>query len=399
MSDTPNPICRQTILIVDDTPDNIVMLSSLLKDHYRTKVATNGERALKIAAADPPPDLILLDIMMPGMDGYEVCQRLKADIHTSDIPVIFLTAKTQEEDEEKGLRLGGVDYITKPINPPIVLARVETQLTLKNARQFLQDRNAFLEAEVQRRTEEIVAIQDAIILTMAALAEARDNETGNHIRRTQHYIRALANRLKHHPRFDHFLNEETIRQLFKSAPLHDIGKVAIPDRILLKPGRLTPEEFEIMKTHTTLGRDAILTAEKHLSNSTSFSSAFLQMAQEIAYSHQERWDGAGYPEGLAGDAIPISARLMAVADVYDALISWRIYKPAMSHEEAVRIIREGRGNHFDPDIVDAFLEITNEFQAIAAQFADTSEVLQEAAKRLELAIVEEHIVLGGDKDG
>lgn len=398
MQDIPNPIDRQTILIVDDTPDNIVMLSSLLKDHYRTKVATNGERALKIAAADPPPDLILLDIMMPNMDGYEVCQRLKANHRTADIPVIFLTAKTQDEDEEKGLKLGGVDYIIKPINPPIVLARVETQLTLKNVRQFLLDRNAFLEAEVQRRTQEIVAIQDAIILTMASLAEARDNETGNHIRRTQHYVQVLARRLKHHPRFSHFLDDETIEQLFKSAPLHDIGKVGIPDRILLKPGRLTREEFEIMKTHTTLGRDTILTMEKYLGNTSAGSNAFLQFAKEIALSHQERWDGTGYPEGLAGDAIPISARLMAVADVYDALISRRVYKPAMPHQEAVDIIRDGRGNHFDPDIVDAFLEITDEFQAIATQFADSSEILQEAVKRLELAIVEEHIVLGGSED-
>ena len=192
MNDAHDFIERQTILIVDDTPDNITLLSALLKDRYKIKVATQGERALKIAAADPPPDLILLDIMMPGMDGYEVCRRLKAEPRTAEIPVIFLTAKVQVEDEEKGLKLGAVDYITKPISPPIVLARVETHLTLKNARQFLKDRNAFLEAEVQRRTREVAAIQDVTILAMASLAETRDNETGNHIRRTQHYVRALA---------------------------------------------------------------------------------------------------------------------------------------------------------------------------------------------------------------
>ena len=219
---------RQTILVVDDTPDNIALLSTLLKDRYKVRAANNGERALAIAAGQPRPDLVLLDIMMPGMDGYEVCERLKIDPHTADIPVIFLTAKVQVEDEEFGLRLGAVDYITKPISPPIVLARVETHLTLKRARQFLQDRNAYLEAEVWRRSREVMAIQEVTIMAMASLAETRDNATGNHIRRTQHYVRALAQHLRHHPRFAAALNDETIELLFKSAPLHDIGKVGFP---------------------------------------------------------------------------------------------------------------------------------------------------------------------------
>ena len=394
INDAHDVIERQTILIVDDTPDNITLLSALLKDRYKIKVATQGERALKIAATDPPPDLILLDIMMPGMDGYEVCRRLKAEPRTAEIPVIFLTARVQVEDEEKGLKLGAVDYITKPISPPIVLARVETHLTLKNARQFLKDRNAFLEAEVQRRTREVAAIQDVTILAMASLAETRDNETGNHIRRTQHYVRALAKKLQTHPRFTPALSDETINLLFKSAPLHDIGKVGIPDRILLKPGDFTPEEFEIMKTHAALGRDAILAAEKSLNAPHSF----LRFAREIAYSHQERWDGSGYPEGLAGDAIPVSARLMAVADVYDALISQRVYKTGMPHEQAAAMIVEGRGTHFDPDIVDAFLAIADEFQEIAARFADSHEALQEEARRLAIAFAKDRSVLGGDED-
>ncbi len=392
MSDANDFTARQTILIVDDTPDNITLLSTLLKERYKTKVATNGERALKVAATNPPPDLILLDIMMPGMDGYEVCQRLKANAETSDIPVIFLTAKAQAEDEEKGLKLGAVDYITKPISPPIVLARIETHLNLKNAQQFLQDSNAFLEAEVRRRTQEVVAVQDATILAMASLAEARDNETGNHLLRIQHYIRVLARKLQKHPRFANFLNDETIELLAKSAPLHDIGKVGIPDRILLKPGPLNAEEFEIMKTHTILGRDAILAAEKQLTTTTSF----LRFAREIAYYHQERWDGSGYPEGLSGHNIPISARLMAVADTYDTLVSRRLYKPALPHEQAVAQIREGRGVLFDPDIVDAFLDIADEIQVIAARFADSYEDLQRELDRLEMAIVEDRIVLGGD---
>ena len=383
---------RQTILVVDDTPDNIALLSALLKDRYKVRAANNGERALAIAAGQPRPDLILLDIMMPGMDGYEVCERLKIDPHTADIPVIFLTAKVQVEDEEFGLRLGAVDYITKPISPPIVLARVETHLTLKRARQFLQDRNAYLEAEVWRRSREVMAIQEVTIMAMASLAETRDNATGNHIRRTQHYVRALAQHLRHHPRFAAALNDETIELLFKSAPLHDIGKVGIPDRILLKPGRLTPDEFEIMKTHAALGRDAIAAAERYLDTPDSF----LRFAREIAYSHQEKWDGSGYPEGLWGEQIPLSARLMAVADVYDALISRRIYKPALPHEQAVAMIREGRDQHFDPDIVDAFLECAEQFRTIAARFADDEQVWRHTLEQVETALSDETIVLGGD---
>ncbi|MER2600800.1 MAG: two-component system response regulator [Candidatus Competibacter phosphatis] len=383
---------RQTILVVDDTPDNIALLSTLLKDRYKVRAANSGERALAIAAGQPRPDLILLDIMMPGMDGYEVCERLKIDPHTADIPVIFLTAKVQVEDEEFGLRLGAVDYITKPISPPIVLARVETHLTLKRARQFLQDRNAYLEAEVWRRSREVMAIQEVTIMAMASLAETRDNATGNHIRRTQHYVRVLAQHLRHHPRFAAALNDETIELLFKSAPLHDIGKVGIPDRILLKPGRLTPDEFEIMKTHAALGRDAIAAAERYLDTPDSF----LRFAREIAYSHQEKWDGSGYPEGLWGEQIPLSARLMAVADVYDALISRRIYKPALPHEQAVAMIREGRDQHFDPDIVDAFLECAEQFRTIAARFADDEQVWRHTLEQVETALSDETIVLGGD---
>jgi len=357
---------RETILVVDDTPENLAFMSGLLKDFYRVKVANNGEKALTIVQAENPPDLVLLDIMMPGLDGYEVCRRMKSNRQTAQIPIIFLTAKSEIEDERKGLELGAADYITKPVSPPILLARVKTQLTLKASADFLRDKNAFLEQEVARRTQEIQAIQDVTIQVMASLAETRDNETGNHIRRTQNYVKALAEHLKDHPRFRHFLSDSIIQQLYKSAPLHDIGKVGIPDHILLKPGRLTPEEFEMMKTHTTLGRDAIIQAEKSLGMTVDF----LQLAKEIAYSHQEKWDGSGYPEGLSGDEIPISARLMALADVYDALISRRVYKEPMSHEEAVAILQAGRGSHFDPDIVDAFLDIQAEFQAIAQRFVD-----------------------------
>jgi putative two-component system response regulator len=231
---------------------------------------------------------------------------------------------------------------------------------------MLEDRNLHLEHLVQKRTARLSQMQDAIILAMASLAETRDNETGNHIRRTQHYVAALARALQHHPRFVGLLTDAHIELLYKSAPLHDIGKVGIPDRILLKPGRLTPDEFEIMKQHTVIGRDAILDVERHLGTGDTF----LRFAREIAYSHQEKWDGSGYPEGLTGDAIPVSARLMAVADVYDALICRRVYKPAFPHHEAMRLLREGRGTHFDPDVLDAFLQIEAEIVAIAARFRD-----------------------------
>lgn len=369
---------KPTVLVVDDTPDNLALISALLKDTYHVKVAVSGEKALRIATSQKPPDLILLDIMMPHMDGYEVCKRLKANPVSADIPVIFVTARADEEDERIGLELGAVDYITKPISPAILLARVKAQLALKSTADFLRDKNEFLELQVERRTREVSAIQDVTILAMASLAETRDSDTGNHILRTQHYVKALALQLRGHPRFAAFLTESNILLLFKSAPLHDIGKVGIPDRILLKPGRLTPEEFEVMKTHTTLGRDAIMHAERALGTQVEF----LTLAKEIAYSHQEKWDGSGYPQGLAGDAIPRSARLMALADVYDALIARRVYKAPMTHAQAVEIIRAGSGSHFDPDIVDAFLAIQETFRAIAQRFADTDADLQGKAAYL-----------------
>ena len=245
----------------------------------------------------------------------------------------------------------------------------------------LSDINQLLEQTVLRGTQELATIQHVTIAALTALAETRDNETGNHIQRTQHYVRALALRLQNHPRFASFLTASTIEMLFRSAPLHDIGKVGIPDRILLKPGRFEPEEMAIMKTHTTLGRDVIEQAERLIGAKV----GFLTIAKEIAYSHQEKWDGSGYPEGLAGEAIPVSARLMALADVYDAIISRRVYKEGMSHASAVHIISQGRGQHFDPDIVDAFLAILDEFQDIAARYADSDADLQKKQDYLEIA--------------
>jgi putative two-component system response regulator len=374
---TPNKD-KPTILIVDDTPDNIMLLSRLLKDKYNTKVANNGSTALQIALATPGLDLILLDVMMPGVDGYETCRQLKANPATAEIPVIFLTAKSQVEDEAMGLTLGAVDYLAKPISPPILFARVATQLTLRQARLQLEQHNEQLERMVSERTAELSLMQEATIMAMASMAETRDNETGNHIRRTQNYVRALARELRAHPRFSGELSDENIDLLYKSAPLHDIGKVGIPDRILLKPGRLDSDEFEIMKLHAVYGRDTIMLVEQHLGGSNSF----LMFAREIAHSHQEKWDGSGYPENLSGDAIPLSARLMAVADVYDALISERVYKPAFTHRQALDVMRKGRGSHFDPDVLDAFFAIEKHFAAIAEEFRDAGALGgQEASAR------------------
>lgn len=370
---------KPTIFVVDDTPDNLSLMSSLLKPLYRVKVANSGERALAYLENNDIPDLILLDIMMPGLSGYEVLSHLKSTTKTRDIPVVFLTAMSSMEDEKKGLEMGAVDYITKPISPPIVLARIKTQLQNKAAADFLKDQNQYLENEVAKRTREVSAIQYVTILALNSLAETRDSDTGNHIRRTQHYVKALAMKLKSHPSFGYFLSETTIDTLFKSAPLHDIGKVGIPDAILLKPAKLTLEEFELMKTHATLGKDAIEEAEKQLGMEV----PFLSIAKEIAYTHHEKWDGSGYPLGLKGSQIPISGRLMAVADVYDALISRRVYKEPMSHESAVGIMLEGKGKHFDPDVIDAFLELQDTFKEIAKTYADSDEDLRKKAEQLE----------------
>ncbi len=374
------PASRQAVvLVVDDTPTNLTLMGSLLQAQYRVKVANNGEKALAIVASDDPPDLVLLDVMMPDLDGYEVCRRMKASPSTRHIPVIFLTARAESTDEAQGFTVGAVDYITKPISPPVVRARVRTHVALKRQADLLRAQRTLLRHEVELRTRELQTIQDVTIYAMASLAETRDSETGNHVRRTQLYLRALARHLQQHPRFKDVLTDAYIAILFKCAPLHDIGKIGIPDRILLKPGRLTPDEFEIMKLHTVIGRDAIVNAERALGARLDF----LDMAKELAYSHQEKWDGSGYPEGLVGEAIPLSGRLMAIADVYDALVSRRVYKDGMPHAEAVRIIEAGRGQHFDPDLVDAFLQIHEAFRHIAESLADSDEAL--AAKRRDQA--------------
>jgi putative two-component system response regulator len=321
---------------------------------------------LRVASSSLKPDLILLDVMMPVMDGYAVLARLRENPVTHDIPVVFLTALADAGREERGLQLGAADYITKPIVPAVVLARVNTQLQAKLARDWLKDQNATLEAEIMHRMAENDLTQRVSIRALAHLAEMRDPETGNHILRTQGYVHQLAMGLRSHPRFSATLTERYSDLLTRSAPLHDLGKVGIPDYILLKPGKLTADEWAIMQTHARLGSEAIEQAERDIEMPLDF----LLLAKEIAHWHHEKWDGGGYPDGLIGDAIPVSARLMAVADVFDALISVRVYKRAMPYAEAREIIAAGRGKHFDPDVVDAFLAHFEEFVAIAERYLD-----------------------------
>ncbi|MGI1671459.1 MAG: two-component system response regulator [Neptuniibacter sp.] len=357
----------KTILVVDDEPINIMVLSDLLKSTYRVIAAKSGEQALQRARGDVKPDLILLDVMMPGMDGFEVCKELKASPQTASIPVIFVTAMNEEVDEMKGLDVGAVDYMTKPISPAIVTARVKAHQALKTAQDELSRQNEILEVKVRERTKELTVAKDVTIMALASLAETRDNETGNHIRRTQFYVKALAEDLVENGFYIDELTPENIELLYKSAPLHDVGKVGIPDRILLKPGKLTDEEFQIMKSHPVIGADALSEAELNMCDRDT---SFLRYAREISLTHHEKWDGSGYPEGLSGASIPLSGRLMSVADVYDALISKRVYKPAFDHNKAKEIILEGKGSHFDPDIVDSFIRQEQVFVDICNKFKD-----------------------------
>jgi len=359
---------RATLLVVDDSPDNLSVLAELLRPHYQVLAATSGESALRVAATLPVPDLILLDVMMPGMDGYEVLRQLRSNPITQHIAVIFLTALTDPADLELGLKLGAADYITKPLQPAVLMARVSVQLQAKQARDWLTSQNSVLEAEVARRMLENDLTQRVSIRALAHLAELRDPETGNHILRTQGYVQQLALRLQAHPRFASILTDRYIDLLARSAPLHDIGKVGIPDHILLKPGKLDANEWRIMQTHSKLGSDAIEQAEADIQ----IPLEFLTLAKEIAHWHHEKWDGSGYPDALRGEAIPVSARLMAIADVFDALISARVYKPAMSHAQAQAIIAAGRGTHFDPDMTDAFLAGFDDFVAIAKHHGETN---------------------------
>ncbi|MFG0380175.1 two-component system response regulator [Pseudomonas sp. zbq_18] len=381
MLDRPD---QPLILLVDDTPENLTLMSELLLDHYLIKVASNGARALRIAA-ESQPDLILLDIMMPEMDGYEVCRRLKADPATAEIPVVFLTAKSEQADEQRGFDLGAVDYITKPISPPIVLARVRAQLQLKASADFLRDKSEYLEWEVRRRTQDIQRLQEVTIEAMARLAAMRDNPCSKHLARIEPYMVELARSLAHQqPLLAQELSEERIAGLGKSALLHGIGKLVLPDRILLSPVPLQGKDLELLHSHATAGRDALLAAESRLGSVTDF----LRDARDIVYSQHEHWDGSGYPQGLRGEQIPLAARLMAVVGVYEDMTSHHPYRKSLTADEALARISAASGTRFDPSVVLALIESAPRFKAIALEHAEDLESLHCELERLEESLGE-----------
>lgn len=346
------------LFVIDDTPANLTLLSGMLQERgHRVRAFPRGRLALA-AAQNEPPDLILLDINMPEMDGYEVCRHLKADAALRDIPVLFISALSDTQDKVTAFAAGGVDYVTKPFQFPEVEARVNTHLSLYRYQHHLQEL-------VQAQVQEITASQMSTIFALAKLAESRDDDTGRHLERVQEFCKLLAQRLCTTTTACRVLPPAFIDNLYHASPLHDIGKVGITDNILLKPGRHTPEEFEIMKQHTVIGAQTLEAASERYPRN-----AFVNMGTAIARSHHEKWDGSGYPDGRAGDDIPLEARIMAVADVYDALRSKRCYKDAFSHEKSREIILAGRGTHFDPMLVDLFLSVEPEFDRIRTEMDD-----------------------------
>lgn len=350
-------MAKKTVLVVDDTAANIDLLKRILGPEYRLKAALDGEQALKIVGKHNDIDMVLLDIMMPGIDGYSVCEALKKDPVTAHIPVIFVTAMSEQLDEERGLSLGAVDYITKPLNPAITMARIKTHLAL-------HDQNRLLEQKMRERTVELEESRLAIIRQLGRAAEFKDNETGMHVIRVSHYARLIAESMSGG-------STAWTELIFKASPMHDVGKIGLPDGILLKPGKLDGKERAIVQKHSEFGAKII---GEH-------SSELLQLAKEIALTHHERWDGTGYPHGLKGEAIPICGRIVAVADVFDALTSKRPYKKAWSIDQSIATIDEESGHHFDPRVVGHFKSVLPAIIAIKEQFADDT-VLMESKERL-----------------
>ncbi len=338
---------KLTVLVVDDAPENIEILRTILQPQYKVKAARTGEKALKIARTNPSPDMILLDVVMPVMDGYEVCRRLKADPATAEIPIIFITAKNSADNETQGFELGAVDYIAKPVLPAIVKARVSTQLALR-------DQTHHLEELVLQRTMELQNTHLELIRCLGQAAEYKDNETGLHVIRMSHYARIIAQQLD--------AGDEWVQLVFQAAPMHDVGKIGIPDSILSKPGKLTEEEWQTMRKHPEYGAEII----------GDHSSMLLSMAREIALTHHEKWDGTGYPYNLSGDDIPLSGRVVAIADVFDALTSERPYKHAWAVEDAVALIQENAGKHFDPKLVAVFLKELPAVLEIKQKYAENA---------------------------
>lgn len=338
----------ETVLVVDDIPENVNILTQILKVDYRVKAAINGESAIQIARNDPP-DLILLDIMMPDMDGYQVCRTLKSDPLTHNIPIIFVSAKNEIEDEAIGFDCGAIDYITKPISASLVRKRVSAQLNLYDQRRHLQN-------EVKLRTLELEKSQLDLVSRLGLAAEYKDNETGMHVKRMSKYSGIIAVEMG--------LSESDAMLIEQAAPMHDLGKIGIPDHILLKPGKFDADEWEIMKTHVNIGAEILKNGE----------SVLLDWACIIAQNHHEKWDGSGYPQGLKGEAIPLIGRIVAIADVFDALTSSRPYKKAWHIDDAVELIKKESGKHFEPKVVDAFIRCLAKILIIKDRYQESAKL-------------------------
>ncbi len=339
---------KRTVLVVDDTPENIDLLKGILGPEYGIKVATNGRLALKLAMLSPKPDLILLDVMMPEMDGYEVCRQLKASEETRAIPVIFITAKGEVEDVAQGFALGAADYITKPVVAAITLARVRTHMKLHDERLHLEDL-------VRERTRQLEDLQAELIYQLGRAAEFRDNETSAHTMRMAQFTHVLAKEAG--------VPQKQADALLLAAMMHDVGKIGIPDEILLKPGKLTPEEFDVIKTHSEIGAKIIGEHDAEL----------LRMAREVALTHHEKWNGTGYPHGLKGEDIPLYGRLAAIADVFDALTSPRPYKKSWPIEDALALVQKEAGEHFDPQLAQLFIALEPTLRHIQETYRDATE--------------------------
>jgi putative two-component system response regulator len=352
---------RKKVVLVDDNITNLTVGKNILINDYDIFTVPSGEK-LFILLERITPDLILLDIEMPEMNGYEVIKRLTAAKSTADIPFIFLTAKHDSSSELEGLSLGAMDYISKPFSPPLLLKRIALHLLVESQKKKLQDYNDNLQQMVEEKTKTIVNLQNAVLKTVANLVEHRDEITGGHVERTRDYLAILTDAMIKRNLHNDEIRSWDIDFFLQSSQLHDVGKISIKDNILLKPGRLTEDEFNEMKNHTVFGVKIIEEIEKD-----SPESSFLKHAKIFAGTHHEKWDGTGYPYGYSGNDIPLQGRLMAIADVYDALISVRPYKEPLSHEAAVKIIVDGKGRHFDPDLTDLFLSIADKFAEIVEQ--------------------------------
>ena len=369
-----------TILVVDDLPENAIILKQFLEPaRFRVDAVQSGEEALTYIEKTPP-DLVLLDLVMPGMSGFDVCRYLKNSPSTRHIPVIIITGLADREANIRAVEAGADDFLIKPFDRVLLMARINTSFRTKKLQDALLSYQQQLEERVRERTREVEKTREVAVFSLARLAESRDTETGDHLDRIRRYVRLLGAEMRNWGRYPEFSNPRYVDELYLSSPLHDIGKVGIPDKILLKPGKLTPQEFDIMKTHTLIGGDTLRDADEEAGTSS-----FLAMGRDIAYFHHERWDGSGYPYGLKGADIPLCARIVALADVYDALSSRRPYKEPFSHEKSRDIILESSGSHFDPDVVQAFLNVEDGFIEIRERFGYAGQVsiLQQLAMAIE----------------